>query len=282
MPAWSSSRVASLYGVKVDWQTKFLDLQTEFVEKDKACTKALNKMQETANKMQETVQQNFEALKNESMKVQEESKKVQTLLEEKNKRLEEHLFIAEIKTSRVVHMRVLVELAAKFLYPQAKSATAATEQVVQALKINGNLSARQLNANGTAYLEALLALDTMKAEPRNVCVHLQSLYSSLSTECHYLPSGPEGTYITGDLLPRLCVGMCVLDAQTKGFPVGPIHYADSNDRVVAELRGGKVLKKSVEESKQKQPASAKVLILYNLINTATRAQNEGVCGRSSR
>jgi len=49
MPAWSSSRVASLYGVKVDWQTKYW-------EKDEACTKALNKMQETA-------QQNFEALK---------------------------------------------------------------------------------------------------------------------------------------------------------------------------------------------------------------------------
>ena len=41
---WSSSRVASLYGVKVDWQTKFLDLQTKFVEKDEAWTKTLNKM----------------------------------------------------------------------------------------------------------------------------------------------------------------------------------------------------------------------------------------------
>ena len=185
--------------------------------------------------MQETVQQNFEGLK-------EESRKVQTLLEEKNKRLEEQLFIAEIKTSRVVHMRVLVELAAKFLYPRAKSATTATEQVVQALKINGTLSDRQLNANATTYLNALLALDTMSAKPRDVCVYLERLYCALPTECHYLPSGPKGTYITGDLLPRLCVGMCVLDAQTKGFPVGPIHYTDSNDRVVAELRGGQVLK----------------------------------------
>ena len=234
-PAPHRSRFASQSQGSVDWQAKFWEKDAQVWEKDAQAKALIDNFAVTQANFAVT-QANFAVTQANILSAWKDK---EVLWRTENDRLRQEVLSEKIKMNSVVQMRVLVELAAKHVH-QGTTATDACNKVVKALKADDDLYSFKLNEKGKSFFNALLAVDPVIINERQLCTSLHNFYHDLSKELHFLPSGPEGAYISGSDLERFCAGMFVLYAQETHFPVGPIYLLNGRNQRVAKLQNSKV------------------------------------------